>query len=555
MITHALIQSTPEWHAYRRTHFNASDAPAMLGCSAYKTRSQLLQERHTGLCPEVDPATQRRFNDGHRFEALARPLAEKIIGQELYPVTGSNGNLSASFDGLVMDESIAWEHKTLNKELRAVLTVAPEMADHEAANAIIPLHYRVQMQQQCMVSGAACVLFMASTWDGDTLVEARHCWYESDAKLAADINAGWEQFDIDLAAYVPAAVVVAPVAAAITALPAVSVQVTGSIAIKDNFAAFEVALKDFIEHRLIRKPETDQDFADLDTQIKALKGAEAALDALEVQMLSQVEAVDLAKRTKDMLLKMARDNRLMAEKLLAARKDQIKVEQVQRGQKALAEHISALNTRLGKPYMPATTADFAAAIKGLRTVESLKNAVDTLLASVKISSSATADLIQTNLATLQELASEHKFLFSDTATIVLKANDDLTALVKTRIDDHKAAELAKEEATRARIRAEEQAKAALTVATPAPAPVAAPSANVVPLRAAPAIAATSLPTLKLGQIGERLGFALTGDFLKSLGFEPAARANNAVLFHESSFTHICAALVDHINTVQARQAA
>jgi putative phage-type endonuclease len=572
MITHALIQSTPEWHAYRRTHFNASDAPAMLGVSAYKTRSQLLQERHTGLCPEVDPATQRRFNDGHRFEALARPLAEKIIGQDLYPVTGSNGNLSASFDGLVMDESIAWEHKTLNKELRAVLTVAPEMADHEAANAIIPLHYRVQMQQQCMVSGAACVLFMASTWDGDTLVEARHCWYESDAKLAADINAGWEQFDIDLAAYVPAAVVVAPVAAAITALPAVSVQVTGSIAIKDNFAVFEVALKDFIEHRLIRKPETDQDFADLDTQIKALKGAEAALDALEAQMLSQVEAVDLAKRTKDMLLKLARDNRLMAEKLLAARKEQIKGEIVAAGIAALREHFAALNTRLGKPYMPAVQADFAGAAKGKRTIQSLHDAVDTELARAKIETSAIADKIQINLTTLRELATAHAFLFADASAIVLKAPDDLAMLVKTRIAEHQAAELAKEEATRERIRAEEQAKAeaaarvkllaeqeterlAVEAAKPVVAPVAAPSANVVPLRAAPAIAATSLPTLKLGQIGERLGFALTGDFLKSLGFEPAARANNAVLFHESSFTHICAALVDHINTVQARQAA
>ena len=33
MQVHTLIQGSPEWAAYRREHFNASDAPAMLGIS------------------------------------------------------------------------------------------------------------------------------------------------------------------------------------------------------------------------------------------------------------------------------------------------------------------------------------------------------------------------------------------------------------------------------------------------------------------------------------------------------------------------------------------
>jgi hypothetical protein len=84
--------------------------------------------------------------------------------------------------------------------------------------------------------------------------------------------------------------------------------------------AFETALRDFLEHRLIREPKTDQDFADLDVQIKAMKGAEAALDSAEAQMLAQIQTVDAAKRTKDMLAKLVRDNRLMAEKLLRRRR-------------------------------------------------------------------------------------------------------------------------------------------------------------------------------------------------------------------------------------------
>lgn len=102
MIIHKLIQGTPEWHEHRRTHFNASDAPAMMGGSPYETRTELLHRLATGIEKEIDTATQRIFDDGHRFEALARPLAEAIIGNDLYPVVCSEGNLSASFDGVTL---------------------------------------------------------------------------------------------------------------------------------------------------------------------------------------------------------------------------------------------------------------------------------------------------------------------------------------------------------------------------------------------------------------------------------------------------------------------
>ncbi|MBQ1761914.1 MAG: YqaJ viral recombinase family protein, partial [Aquincola sp.] len=135
MQTHTLVQGTPEWHQHRANYFNASDAPAMMGCSPYKTRQQLLHERATGITPDVDAATQRGFDDGHRFEALARPLMEQIIGQDLYPCTGTEGNLSASFDGLTMLEDIAAEHKSLNDRLRAAMHDGSTGAD-------LPLDYQ-----------------------------------------------------------------------------------------------------------------------------------------------------------------------------------------------------------------------------------------------------------------------------------------------------------------------------------------------------------------------------------------------------------------------------
>lgn len=196
MQKHDLVQGSPEWLAYRMNHHNASDAPAMLGLSPYKSRDALLLELHTGLASEVSAETQRVFNDGHRFEALARPLAEQIIGEDLYPVVGSECKLSASFDGLTMLEDVAFEHKSLNNELWAVMVEGITGAD-------LPLHYQVQMEQQCLIAGCERVLFMASKWDADgALVEERHCWYEPNPELRARILAGWTQFEADLCEFV-----------------------------------------------------------------------------------------------------------------------------------------------------------------------------------------------------------------------------------------------------------------------------------------------------------------------------------------------------------------
>ena len=233
MIIHDVMQGSPEWHALRANTRNASEAPAMMGVSPYKSRSELLRELHTQRPADVDIATQKRFDNGHRAEALARPLAEKIIGEDLYPVTGSEGRLSASFDGLTLDESTAFEHKALNADLRECFrqidTIAPEHRE-AAAGFELPLHHRVQMEQQLHVSGAERILFMASEWDADgDLVEERHCWYYPDDELRGAILAGWAQLEHDLQNYKPEPVEVKPAGRAPETLPALHIEVTGAV--------------------------------------------------------------------------------------------------------------------------------------------------------------------------------------------------------------------------------------------------------------------------------------------------------------------------------------
>lgn len=63
------------------------------------------------------------------------------------------------------------------------------------------------------------------------------------------------------------------------------------------------------------------------------------------------------------------------------------------------------------------------------------------------------------------------------------------------------------------------------------------------------------PTLKLGDIGARLGFVLGQQFIAdTLGIHAAGRQKNAVLYHEADFARICDALAVHITTTKKEHA-
>lgn len=602
------LQGSPEWLAHRSNPaiFNASDAPAMMNCSSYKTRAQLLRERATGLGEEVTPEKQRLFDSGHRFEALARPLAEQIIGEPLYPVVGVEGPYSASFDGITLCEDVQWEHKRLNEELRKYATAWPEPN--------LPMQYRVQMEHQLMVSGAGRTLFMASKWDGDRLVEEFHCWYEPDAELRAQIIAGWRQFSADLAAFEPPAdVAPAPTGKAPETLPALRIEVTG-IVTASNLAEFkETALAAI--RSVNRELSTDADFANAESAVKWCGEVESRLSAAKDHALSQTASIDALFRTIDDISAEARKVRLDLEKLVKARKESIRGEIVAGAVAAFAAHVRQVNSTLTKVQLPPVNADFGSAIKGKRTVASLRDAVDTELARVKIAVNELADRARVSLAMLDQHA-DKAFLFNDFSSLVLKAPEDLAAVITNRIAEHDRKEAARLEAERERIRAEEQAKAqreaaALAAAeaqrlaaqqqaeqraaaqkladeraafervqdegrAAAAAAEAAVQAQQAILQAAaaprliptqqqgptpPAMLATVAtpspvdepPTLKLGTICERLSFTVSADFMVTLGYSPKVE-KGARLFHESDFAAICQAISAHVLAVAHQHA-
>lgn len=555
-----LIQGTPEWHAHRAKHFNASDAPAMMGCSSYKTRSELIKELATGLTGEVDAATQRRFDGGHRFEALARPLAEEIIGEDLSPCVGVNGKFSASFDGLTFMHNEAFEHKTLNKALREAMFGGCTGED-------LPLQYRVQMEQQAMVSGCERILFMASEWTGDgQLIEERHCWYMPDQELRAQIIAGWEQLEKDVAAYDPTAERPAPaVAAPMESLPAVVVQVNGALTVGGNLDAFGDALRQFIA-RIPAKPVTDQEFADAEAAAKALKKAEEALATAEDGALAQISDVEQMRRTVADLKNLARTTRLATEKLVAAEKEARRTAIVTGAQTQLDQHVQALNRRLGSNWLPRMAGGFGEVIKGKKSLANMEDAVAVALTSAKHEANVLADRLEANRKHLVQADGDWIALFADFATVGAKAEEDFQILAAHRIGQHKQAEAQRLEAERERIRAEEAAKLQAQAAINAAAATQkeAASAQQEPFSAAPAAetkvqSAQGAPevaakaegeTLTLGQLNTILApIKVDAAGLAELGFTPCKTEKSAKHYPAQALPAMVSAMMQHLQSV------
>lgn len=482
MKVHDVIQGSPEWDALRAKHRTGSEASVMMGASKHVTRNELIHMKATGSEREFSDFVRKMVLDkGHEAEALARPIAQKIIGEELFPATISDDSdyLLVSLDGITMMDDIIWEHKQLNADKVAAIN-----------EGRCPECDIWQVKQGLMVTGAEKCLYMVS--DG-TEQNCHYVWVTLEDGDAERLLAGWRQFDADVAAYVPEAPKVEVIGRAPDDLPALRIDVKAMVSAPDLEAYKNQALAVF--KGINRDLQSDEDFANAEKTVKWCKGIEDKLNATKESALSQTADLDKVLRTLDALSAEARTTRLELDKLVKARKEALRIEIMNRAKQSLFDHMATLNQRLGgKVRLPEITADFAGAMKGLKTIASLKNACDTELARVKIESSQVADAMELNLKSLREHAAGFENLFADAQQLVMKANDDLIAVIKNRISEHKAAEEARIEAEvkrrqeQERQRAEEADKPAQQQEPEAASPVA--SALVEPVQVAPVAAAT-----------------------------------------------------------------
>lgn len=552
-------QGSPEWLAHRKTTRNASDAAAVLDCSPYKKRSELVRELATGIAREFSPEQQAILNSGHIFESLARPLAEKIVGEEFYPVVGvhDDGVYGASYDGLTMLEDTAFEHKRLNASLREAMVEGCTGAD-------LPLHYQVQMEQQCLVNESIeRILFMGSEWrmNGDTgeweLVEERHCWYTPNLELRARVFTGWALLEKDVAAYAPPKAEAA-VDKVHAALPVLRIEASGEIT-ASNLDEFKVVVLDRI-NTVNMELVTDQNFADGAADAEWLRDVSTKMKEAVQRVRGGMQTVDDVLRVLEQLDDIATKKAIAIEKLVKTEKEARKEKIVLDGDKVLAAHVTALNDKLGASYITAPRGLFAPVVKGLKSLTSMEDKVKAALAGAMADADGAAARLAANRKHLQQADQDWITLFPDFASVGTKGAEDFHALAALRIGNaRKAADDAR---TRQQfIDAEREAQEGIAQAREAealPAPLlddlsslAADLKNDVvsgidarqAIGSARASAATvDTATITLGQINTRLApLKVDAAALEALGFT-VTRVKAAVQFPAVLFPALCRAI-------------
>lgn len=177
-----LPQGSPEWLAYRRSRFNASESAALLGVSPWQTPYQLWLEK-TGKTDSKPNAAMLR---GTELEPAARAAYEEQTGLVMQPLVLEAGRYSTSLDGMTLDGDLVLEIKCPLRGTRSDLW-------RDVTAGAVPKHYLVQVQHQLMVSGAQT----AHLWVFDGSRGLLH-EIQRDEALMERIQTAWEAFAVHL---------------------------------------------------------------------------------------------------------------------------------------------------------------------------------------------------------------------------------------------------------------------------------------------------------------------------------------------------------------------
>lgn len=442
MKTINLKQGSQEWLNHRLNFYNASDAAAMLGLSIYESRNDFLK-RMAFFDKDVNKFQQKIYDKGHEYEALARPLAEKIIGEDLFPVVGISDNhpkLSASFDGLTLLENIGFEHKTLNEKIAKVQTI--DDLDEQ---------YLIQMEHQLIVSDAEKILFLATKWNGPELIDSKHLWYFSDVVRRAKIINGWRDFEKDLNEYkTNYKLEIVTIAKQMDALPVLQVQVKGEV-LASNINAYKetaFAVLDSIQTSL----KTDQDFADASEVVKWCKTAEDKLKNAKANIINQTASIAEVLTIIEQIEKKTTNKRLTLSKLIETEKEARKIELINKYRQIINEAYTAFQNQTGIALQK-TADNFANEIKNKRNLDTINDALFArtreIVALIELQKSNVLnnlDYLKTFDSSLKDLVNVDRFITEPT--------DKFKLLLQASIAEIEAALKA-----RAKLQAEVEAKA------------------------------------------------------------------------------------------------
>ncbi len=428
MINLNVQQGSQEWLDARLSAFNASEAPVMMGCHPNMTRDELLEAKAT-CNPKTysDFVEKRVFAKGHETEAKARPILEEQIGEELYPVSGKNGQYQASFDGLTLMQDTGFEHKQWNADLARRVKAGD-----------VPDYIYWQLEHQLFVCpDLERIILVVSDGTPDNWVQFA---YERGhaPERAAQLIAGWKQFSADLKAFRPVMKTAEAVGVRPDSLPALFVDVAGQLTTSSNLAEFRVGAERLIGS-IKTDLQTDEDFANAEAAIKWLADAEGKIDTAIEQAMSRTGPLEELVRTlKDVQQNLMRTTRLKLNKQVEAQKVNRRNQIVADAEKVFDTFIDQVNAEFPKGvFVGSVKPDFYLAIKGKRSFDAMVSACNDTIGKAKIQANEVAALMRKNLALLAEHA-DHDFLFPNKQQFAAMDHDHLRLTITSRIDAYKA---------------------------------------------------------------------------------------------------------------------
>lgn len=432
-----LQQGSDKWKKIRKEYYVSSEAAVIMGDSPHMTREELRRLKSTGVEKEIDEWVEKFvFKRGHETEALARPIAEARLGDDLYPLTGvaevDGLPLLSSYDGLTApDHSTHWEHKQYNAELFNRV----KQHDEDHGNVLTGKHYW-QLEHQLLTNGSDSCIFAVSDGTEENYAALR---YYSQPERRARLLEGYRIFQQDCANYVPEEIKPAAVGEAIKDLPALVVEIAGEVK-SSNLAIYEANAIAFIRN-INTDLQTDEDFATAKNVVKFLGDKEKELAIIEKQIIGQAASIDEVTRTIAALQQGMREKRLHLDKLVKSEEQNRKSEIINAVKKEWIEFVGGIESRLPvnirlNPVAP----DFAGAVKSKRTLATYKDAAKNELAKAKGEANILLNHIEQNLEMLNELAADYMFLFFDLQDLIIKDGEALEAIAKQRIIEHKQTE-------------------------------------------------------------------------------------------------------------------
>lgn len=180
---------------------------------------------------------------------------------------------------------------------------------------------------------------------------------------------------------------------------------------------------------------TDDDFANAEADVKAIKAGEKALKDAKASALEQASEIQKLFAAIDEVSAEAREARLALDRQIKKRKAEIKDEIIVSGVESIDDYLqeqSATLQSLKHPWADRST--FEEAIKGKRTAASMEKAVAKLLVQVKTEIADREEQINNNSKTLEQIDEEYSAVFQDKESLLLMDKEQLDSTISKRIE-------------------------------------------------------------------------------------------------------------------------